>query len=283
MKSPGHAPKPVINTHESISPELSSYDHAPRFMAFEQHQEELTVRLETLLANSEPQPIEVDALESHLLLSSEEISKLWGLFPASARARAVPNPPVIKTDSPRWIAHGSSSEHPVITDKIEEALSPTSHGMAHTDTATGVITMHEIPENGFSNEVKRLVQAGVIVHELAHTIVNSELWNPDPEYRLTFPTGKAIPMRDWFAVFAQTAEQYPPISRYSSAYRNEDNTFLRQGESLVLGVGVNEELTDSIAAELLSFVVTSQGLTFEPFKNHEELQKGVQAYLMAEK
>ncbi len=269
---------------ESIEHNISPYDHAPRFAAFSEHEAELTARLERLLAGSEPQAVEVDDPEGHILLSAEEISRIWGLFPASARARAVPNPPIVKSDTPRWFAHGSSSAGPVITDKVEEALSPTSHGLAHVDReeAGAIITVHEIPENGYSKRVRRLVQAGVLVHELTHNIVGTELWNTDPEYRLVFPSGNLVLVRDWSATFARAVEQYPPISHYSSAYRDENNMFPRQNDALVIGVGVEEELVDSITAELLGFIVNSHGLSFEPFKGREEIREDVRAYLAAQ-
>jgi hypothetical protein len=258
-------------------------------MAFAEHQEEITARLETLLANSEPQPVNVHDPEGHLLLSTGEISRLWGLFPAGARGRVVTTPPVIKTDGPRWFTAASSSEGPVVTDKAEGALSPTAHGMAVTnhkydnnDVLVGTdITVHEIPENGFSDAVKRLVQAGVIVHELAHTVEASDIFGAPSGHQLLSSTGQTVAARDWAGAFAEASEQYPPISRYAAAYRDANNAFPRERDAMVIGVAVAEEIADSITAELFGLIMAPQGLTFEPFKGREELQRGVRAYLEA--
>jgi hypothetical protein len=276
-----------MNSPEKTDVDLSPYDHAPRFMAFEQHQHELTTRLETLLLQSEAQPVEVNDPEGHLLLSEEEISKLWGLFPQGARARAIPNPPVIETGQPLWFAHNSSSVGPTITNNVQEALSLTAHAMAKTNNRTDEdgaligtdIDAYEMPENGFSDKVKRLVQAGVIVHELAHTVTAFDLWSQDPERQLVFPNGNVVFAAEWISAFANAAEEKISISRYASAYRDESNAFPRKGESLVIGAGVSEELAESITAKLLGFIFGPHGLTFQPFKDREDICEGVQAYL----
>jgi hypothetical protein len=290
MNSPGHSPKPHSIGAESAHSGLSPYDHAPRFMAFAEHQEEVAARLETLLANSKPQPVDMQDPEGRLLLSTDEISRLWGLFPAGARERTVTNPPVIKTDGPRWFIADSSSAGPVATDKAEEALSPTAHGMAVTnhnyddnDVLVGTdVTVHEIPENGFSDAVKRLVQAGVIVHELAHTIEASDIFGTPSGHQLLSSTGQTVAARNWAGAFAEAAEQYTSISRYAAAYRDANNAFPREGGAMVIGVAVAEEIVDSITAELLGFIVAPQGLTFEPFKGREELQRAIRAYMEAQ-
>jgi hypothetical protein len=144
--------------------------------------------------------------------------------------------------------------------------------------------MHQIPvpENGFSHEVKRLIQAGVLVHEFAHSIVNQEIWGQPADYSLMFPNGKRVPFRPWIGAFARAAEELPPISRYSSAYRNKDNKFPREGEAMVLGMPIAEELVESITAAILGFIVTPDGeLTFEPFKHREEIHEATKAYLAA--
>lgn len=279
------------NPAETANQEPSGYDHAPRFRAFEQNFSELSHTFEYLFAHSEFQPIEVDDPEDKLLLTSEEIGKLWGLFPANARSRAIPHLPLIKTGKPLWFSKESSPGDPQITDIPQNAISPTAHAMAKTSIkfdahghviGTNGITVHEIPENGFDTKVKRLIQAGVLVHEFAHTIVNVELWNPDPDYSLVFPGGNnAINMRDWFVAFLLATEEYSPITRYSATYRNQDNTYPRQGESVILGTAVNEELADSISAQLLGFAVQPKGLTFEPFQDRPEIQHAIQMYLSA--
>jgi hypothetical protein len=265
---------------ESPISHVSHYDHAPRFIAFEQNQVEISARVEQLLVSHEPQPVIIDDPNKKLLLSEEEIRRLWGLFPPSARSRAVPNLPILKSGEPKWFARGSSERGPVITDSTEEALSATAHGMAHTDE-DGSIILHEIPENGFSSEVKRLVQTGVLVHELAHTITNPELNERSPERALLLLPGKVMSAVEWITIFGQLAERYPPISRYSAAYRNIDGTF-PQEDGIYLGTPILEELVDSITAELLGYVVDGNGLNFEPFKNREEIQDSIQEYLKAQ-
>jgi len=256
------------------------YDHAPRFLAIEQAQDEVSARVEYLLQSHEPQPVIVDDPYRRLLLSPEEISRLWGLFPASARLRAANNPPIINVDTPRWFAHGSSSEEPAITDRLEEALSATAHGLAHNDE-NYVITVHEIPENGFSQATKRLVQAGALIHEMAHTITDPELNETDPLKRLEFNSGRVVMARDWFSAFAELAETQPPISRYSAAYRNPDLTFPIDANGYYLGTPVVEEMVECINAELLGYIVNMGGLTFEPFAGHGTRQVDIQRYLQA--
>src|SRR5579862_1924880 len=135
-------------TEKSMS-EYSPFDQRPRFAAFAEHEAEISTIIADTLGNSRPETVEIDITESQVLLSPEEIRRLWGIFPTNARARALPNPPIINSDAPRWFTHFSSPTGVVATQKVEEAITPTAHGLARRDVVTGIITVLQIPENGF--------------------------------------------------------------------------------------------------------------------------------------
>lgn len=259
---------------------ISPYDHGPRFEAIREYKNVVAVRITELINTHDPAPIVFEEGSSEILLSADEIAKLWGTFPETARERAWPKVPIIRTGPPKWFGRNSTAEGPVVTDNADEAISTTAHGLAHTDP-DGSITLHEIPENGFNYEVKRLVQAGVLIHELAHTIANPDLWEKGGTRQFILSGGRQVAAVDWIIEYAQIAERHLPISRYSSAYRNPDNTFPRQGEDY-LGVPILEELVDSMTSYLLGYVVRADGITFKPFENREVLKLKVEEYLMAQ-
>jgi hypothetical protein len=268
-------------------------DHFKRFQAYEQNEAEINERIRSLMAAAERQSIDFQDPDSHILLKKDEISRLWGIFPEQVRNRAIPKVPKIITDGPIWFSPDSSSSQSHVTENVSEAISPTAHGMAATRNnmndygrvLSSYIEAREIPENGFSKSVRKLIQAGVFVHEMAHLVTTQDMWGERlADSTLTLTNGKTINTWEWMWHFAALAEAYPPISRYSSAYRNEEGHFPRNHTcQIIIGTGVSEELAEHITAHLLGFIVEPSGeLTFEPFAGREDMQGFIQAYLEAE-
>lgn len=272
---------------------IGDFDHAVTFRAYENHIAELSTSLGSLLIASNPVPKDITDPEHLLLLSQDEIDRLWGLFPDAARKRAVHS--TVRSEGTRWFSDVHSLP-PATTEELGKALLPTAFALGHTSEyptwdgkrSTDTIILNQVPDtSGFSLEARRISQAKVFVHEAAHTIINPEfltvLKNEDDVIFIQ-PDGRTIGLLDFFAKFAETAEKYPPISNYSSNYRNPDNTFKESD----LRYAIAEELCDSIAAYLLGFSVNPErpstpDLTFSPFAGREDVRNLVEDYLGADR
>jgi hypothetical protein len=287
----GSIPKSAENVYEADEV-LSGYDHRPLFEAYAHHQDKIEQSIAGLLSQSEAEPIEVLDSENSLLLSEEEIAKIWGLFPQNARLRAVPRKPIIKTREALWFAKSSSTGTPQVTDRLEDAISSTSNAMGNVAEARDSeghiwyeLTLLQIPDNGYNPGVRKIAQTKVLVHELAHSIVDPELLLDVSNFRLKLDgEDQLVHPSIVIEAFGHTAEDDLPISHYSSAYRNEDGTFPEDNRKMA----ISEELVESITAYILGFVVNPVGisapeLTFRPFEGKEPLKTQIRQYLEAER
>ncbi len=64
-----------------------------------------------------------------LVISTDETARLWGLFPESARSRALPTR--VESDQPLWFSDASTSS-PEVTRQPDEAINPTTFALGVT-------------------------------------------------------------------------------------------------------------------------------------------------------
>src|ERR1700733_1723264 len=104
----------------------SGFDRAPTFRAYEQQLPSLSDAMVDLYGASTPVPRVVTDPDQLLVLSHDEIQRIWGLFPEAARSRALPTR--LQGDGPQWFSNVSGTT-PELTREPSEAISPTSFAL----------------------------------------------------------------------------------------------------------------------------------------------------------
>jgi hypothetical protein len=267
----------------------SGFDRAPTFRAYEQQLPALSEAMAATYSSSTPAPRDISDADRLIVISHDEIERLWGLFPEVARTRALPTR--LQSDGPQWFSNVSGAT-PELTEQLSEAISPTSFALGVTqylwDREEGGlrarVVLYQTPEaSGFGSDVQRVSQAKVAAHEFAHTIITPDLNVKNVE--LVLPGGRRVDPAEFLFEFYLAAINYPAISDYSSAYRREGFT----EDPGKLKATINEELADSIAAYLLGFTVSPEDqdnpptITFRPFEGREDVRTLVHDYLHAQR
>ena len=218
----------------------------------------------------------------HSALNQEEIAAIVNLFPPQAIARSIlQNNGSIIGKPTRYFAQDATPEKITTTSEISNALSPTAIIPSYTDNdrwketkkPTSDIWLFEIP-NHIDPEVRRIIHAEGLVHELAHTLVTQILYSE--EYKLKLPSGKIVDGYDYLINFASAAEKHPPISHYSSFYRKD-------GEEFKALPAIDEEIVETIAAHLLGFVFCQdEERRLDPLADRREIQSLIDDFLHVE-
>ncbi len=190
--------------------------------------------------------------KERLLLSEQEISAVIHRYPETARQRSILS--VVSGQAPAWFHKDSTKEEPFPTDKVEEALCPTSiiPGYIRYPTWTpekkeAEIWLYQL--EGVPVDVARVILIYTLLHEYCHTLVAELFYNET--YRLLWGSEqREITGLEVMTEFAKLATKYSPISHYSSIYwplptEPEDPRFY---------VSVSEEMCDTVAAHLLRFM-----------------------------
>jgi hypothetical protein len=216
-------------------------------------------------------------------LTTDEISGLYNLFSEKARARAmrfrIEGKPVT------WFHKDSTSKNQIPTENLEEAISEKHIIPSYvsypknpdTGEFEGVIELYKLPDF-ISPEVKRLIHAEGLVHEIGHTIITPVLFFEN--YKLKMSNGDIVNGLDSLIDFANMAEKYSPISHYSSLFRKD----FSDSDMDNVKRGINEEMAESLAAHLLGFTYTSDSeRRLNPFLGRAEVKEYVKKFLEAEK
>ena len=216
-------------------------------------------------------------------LNQEEIAAIINLFPPQAIARSrLQNDGSIIGKPTLYFAQDTTPENITTTSEISNALSPTAIIPSYTDNtrwnktgkSTSDIWLFEIP-NYIDPEVRRIIHAEGLAHELAHTLVTQILYSSE-EYKLKLPGGKTVDGNDYLMSFASAAENHPPISHYSSSYRKD-------GEEFKALSAIDEEIVETIAAHLLGFVFCrDEERRLDPLADRSEIQSLIDDFLHAE-
>ncbi len=278
------------SSHELAPVELqpNEFDRSFALRAYEQQLPALHDRMATVYASSTPIPCTITDPDHLLVLSNDELERLWGLFPEAARNRALPAR--IEGDRPLWFSDTSTANLKV-TRNLDDGLSPTTFVLGVNeltwDESDGIgvkVYLYQTPESvGFSREVLRVSQAKVAVHEFAHSILTPDATNRSVE--LALPSGRRIIAADYLSEMYEAAMRYPAISDYAAAYRREGFTEDRNLRKQAL----HEELPETIAGYLLGFTVSAwrdgnpPELTFRPFEGRGDVERLVHDYLHAER
>ncbi len=265
----------------------SGLDMAPTIKWYNANAAEFTSRLDGLLKNTRRMlPYNIrDA--GKIPINIAEINALINLFPDTAIQRSVLETIIGQPET--WFHKVSVDEQPRATTNSNDALSRTAIIPSYTDPSKWTrdkpsvdIWLYGLSDKACSPQVRRLILAEGFLHEFGgHSLVMPATYVDG--YKLKLPGGKIVDGRDYLIEFGQLAEQRKPISHYSSAYRNPDNTFKIDPKSPnVQLTSVSEELCESIAAHILGFSFTGNDETGKnPFTHRPEIKKFVQDFLNA--
>ncbi|CAN5141770.1 hypothetical protein BH09PAT1_BH09PAT1_0070 [soil metagenome] len=221
-------------------------------------------------------------------LTPSDISSLLNLFPSSFKQRTeLRNGGTFIGIPTTYFARDSTPGDIRVTDKVEEALSPTAFATAYADSNTdenGIVSCHiglaKLPDI-IPTDVKKIIQSHAIIHEGTHSITSHLLENETLKIKL--PSGEVISGKKCIERIALVAEKYRPMSHYTSGYRKADQLFNDLPES-ERTLAMEEELCEMVAAHLLGFVFAEDDLQrqFEPFKGREDLVPLIEDFLKAE-
>jgi hypothetical protein len=266
-------------------------DQKAAFLAYQSGLPSINARFGVLRASGSRSEVGFDDPHNSLYVSADDAAWLLGLFPESAQTRVTSVLRRIKSESTAWFSvECKSNVLPSHTTEPAEALSPTAlvfGGTAWIFTdrrAQAEISLFALPNSaGVGYEARRVAQVKTIVHELAHTILTAEFWLSNAGLKV--PDGAVVPALDFLLEFAASVQKYPPISRYSSAYRDHKGGFLQDpNNGEVTRISIEEELAEEITAHLLGFVVDAEGqLSFRPFEGRGATEQTVSDYLNAER
>jgi hypothetical protein len=209
----------------------------------------------------------------------------------------------VRAAEPRWVSRiATEGGMPQFTHDPSDALSPTASLLAATlferSGEVGmrmVVELYEVPESsGFSREARQIAQTKAYVHEVAHMISRLE-WDVRAANIRLLKDGEQIDPRDFIIDFVEAAEEHPPISNYSAAYRDDEGEFFfpdsdgldeeqRRQAIKDLEQAIGEELAECITAYLLGFTVAPDGeVSFDPFSDRPDVQEAVENYLNAKR
>ncbi len=182
---------------------------------------------------------------------------------------------------PHWFCR--DTEVPTATDEVSKAISPTAIIPSKTDYSdwqkhrpASNIWMYQI--KGLDEDVRTIVHAQAFIHELVHTLTAPAIY---ADHRLRLPNNIVVSSLEFMTEFAKEAQKLPPITHYSSGYRNPDGSFKNNGPQ-GYQIAISEEMCESAAAQLLGFAFTLNPQTrFEPLSDRLELRKQVYQFLNA--
>lgn len=286
MSDPISPENPNNATGESKT-EMSGLDMGPTIAWYTENQDTLLQLLEQRLPTpgETPPPYTVEGL-SHIHISQERIAALIALFPAQAHERSRLQTGKIIGKPPLYFANTSTPGDPQATSYPAEALSLTAiipSYVHNTSALSSNIELYELPDP-IPQPVKEIIHAQGLVHEYAHTIATQALYQEDYRIKLpdkTLPDGKKVKGEEvdgieYLLGFAKVAEQYDPISHYSSFYR-------KPGEEFPSLVAIEEELVESITAWLLGFAYCGDDKrSLDPFEDRADVGEIIDNFLNAE-
>lgn len=227
--------------------------------------------------------------QEHIHLTGDQLQGLLSLFPASSQERSILKS--ITGLPSQWFHRDSLGGRPQPTTNIAEAISPTAIIPSYvyydkSKNGNGFdahIQLFEIPGDIVSDEVRSVIHAQGLVHEIGHSIVAPAVYGDPVMVRTS--EGLEMDVYDIFMQFAKIAENFSPVSHYSSAYRDADNKFKRdKDDSNVLLTAISEEMVESMTARLLNFVSTNdESRVLDPFHDRPEIEKLIDQFLYSVK
>ncbi len=265
---------------------VSGFDMGPTIQWYEANLEMFTARL--------PMPVQYFAgpprfyLEDpHGLhvLTLADIQGVLAVFPLKARNRMLINK--ITFDRSVWFTQASTKEKPVPTLDIAKAISATA-------IAPSKVDVENLPPRFWSRfrmnpvlfqiqdlvapEIRRIIHLEGLAHELAHSIVNVEMWNSDNCRLVSDQVGNKS-IFEFISEAEAAINSAPPISHYAGAYFDPVTGQLPPNSL----VGIAESLAEAIAAYLLGFAFRTDGDGLSPFVGRDSLYEIVKWYLNAER
>lgn len=132
------------------------------------------------------------------------------------------------------------------------------------------ITLYQIPEAAVSDKVVvALITAEAAVHEDSHGVTANLMYG---DSFIKLPNGEVIHGQDFTTgVFGTLAEQHPPITHYSSQFRDKEGKFKDDGQ---LKVSIGEELAETWTVFSLDYgsgVLTD--MRIDPLADRPELKR----------
>jgi hypothetical protein len=283
-------PDRPLSVRRGDSPD--KFDKKVELDAYGRHLTELESRLYELMRGSSPEPLRIHDPAHQLVLSSDELERVWGLFPRAARERAAP---VLVESGPSLWFYDLSCLPIKPTAMAERAVLLTGFILGGTrmhDGGTATISLRHIPENiGFSHKVQKIAQTRAVAHELAHTVVNKE-GNSDGTFFLRLENGRTMSVVDFHEKLAHMAYRYGPISCSSAPYHEPNgalkSTELTDSDMAVSidpkDIALSEETCELIAAYLLGYTVMPDGvLVYDPFRGRRDQEILIRDYLNAQR
>jgi len=199
-----------------------------------------------------PFPFKIKNSEN-IHLSEWELSALFQKFPEESRFRIRQLLDEIVGKPSAWFKENplTAKADPTTTDKLQ-AISPAAIIPSYTDYAKWTkenpaadIVLYKIDESACSHDVRKIIHAEGFVHELAHVLLAPAQYVGD--CRIEMPDRRVLSGDECIEEFANLAEKHPPISSYSSNYR-EGHKFAGN-----LSTSISEEFAETVAAMLLGF------------------------------
>jgi hypothetical protein len=220
----------------------------------------------------------------NLELTEEELGGLLALFPKNARARSILSE--IECLPSLWFHESSTGEHIEVTTEPQNAISDTAIVPSKIEyqnwaeaTKTGSIKLFRIPETAASTNVRRLVTAQGFIHEIAHSIAAVTTYGDET---LRMPNGKTVQGFNEIIKFSELTKNLPPISHYSSTYRNTEGKYEHPNAANTL-LAINEELAETIAAYIVGFSYCEDPKKqLDPFIDRPQVREFIENFLNAE-
>ncbi len=274
---------------------ISGLDMAPTIGWYAEHQDHLMAHIRQLarftgaiptggVIHGCPTRVGVDEhLPQDFAIS---IPGFLSAFPDTARSRSIAR--TVQGGPSLWFHKDSLTEGPRPTPNRDEALSDTAiipSYIAYDRDPEGHlfadINLYAIPDaDGITDEVRTIILAQGLLHEYAHSIAISLVYEEDYKLQLGSTTMDGPQVLETFATLTGGMD---PMSHYSSVYRTDGGGYPSQDEDLnEWRVAVEEELVESIAAYLLGFVFCDrEQRRMDPFEDRPAVRDFVEMFLAA--
>jgi len=213
-------------------------------------------------------------------ISEAEIAGLIGLFPQQARDRSILQDIIIMPST--WFHRDSTSDKPIPTQDVREAINTTSIAPSYIDYKDwlGKIVLFKLPRRQVrDSDIRKIIASEGLVHEVAHSIAVEPMYRN--EYSMIFPGNSVVQGEDFVKNFVDSTEPLPPISHYSSLFRYKNGKFKGKCPSTIYR-SISEELAESITAYLLGFAYSGDNeRSLDPFKDRPEVKRLMHDFLHA--
>lgn len=259
---------------------LAGFDLGPVLNWLEENQSNIAPRMSWLEQESGRITILFEDVD-RLQLSKTEIATVLNRFPAITNWRTTLQQ--ISGKVPTWFKIGTTADKPLVTEDVEQALSPTAivpgytRVLAWTESQKAQeIQLFTIP--GVKLVIAKWMATHTLIHEFTHTLI-APLWYNSQYPCLQIPGQESsVNTVVLMEKFAATASRYPAISHYAAAYRplptsSDDPKFIYR---------VGEELCESVVAYILGYIYCEDPeRCFDPFKDRPEVRRLVEDFLSA--